>query len=577
MIAYFKQNIRLLITLFFTVLTLSCSKDEDLLAEIARYEESIEAPTPEVDSNELPETEESTEETEETEETEATGATEEQNNSGHPRTGAFYVTPNGSSSNDGSSESSAWSIGHALNNAKPGDVLYVKSGVYNVGSGITTSISGSPNAPIVIMGYKDSPGDIIANQGSIYKYPDIPSSDDMPMIKGADSQTGWGITWNGQGYVELHNLIIEDFAVGMTWNLDNGIIDNVVFHQMGRQDGPRSGNGNGARINGQYNEIRNCYFVNNGSVALSLNNSFNEVDYCQVVGDNNMRPTGYFIICSGDQADNNIIQNCDIQRLTSDSGHQGHGYIAKNGAENNVFRNSIALNTGIEASYKNSRNNTWEDITIKSDTDRFPSTYSAGIRIMNGSNNNIFKDIYVENNLSGIEFRDYDDGSSSDYSRDATEGGSQNKFINVIVHNVERGIWFSDGEGGSNTSFSNDNQFIHCTFYNVDTFLSVAQNVSGLIIQNSIIDRVKNRIISTSGGNFDYSFDSTNFSNTSSAVPGGKNISTFAPSFNNVSAGDFRLTNATLDIGVEIPEALAENDFLGKPRILPYTLGALER
>jgi hypothetical protein len=65
----------------------------------------------------------------------------------------FYVTTKGSSSGDGSS-SRPWSLGYALRNPagiKPGDTIYVRSGVYN--GSFTVTLNGSSSAWITVRAY----------------------------------------------------------------------------------------------------------------------------------------------------------------------------------------------------------------------------------------------------------------------------------------------------------------------------------------------------------------------------------------------------------------------------------------
>ncbi|MEL7268264.1 MAG: hypothetical protein AAGL34_01670 [Bacteroidota bacterium] len=559
---------------FIFLFVLSCGQDSDLYDELSAYEEV----NKEIEDKDLNSEDEETDEDENTNEDE--NSDEETNDTAqdtnHPVEGAYYVTANGSASNDGLSEESSWSLQQALSRAGEGDVVYVKAGEYFINRGITTDISGTMNNPVRIIGYKDNPGDIQSSNGSTFKYGDEINASDMPMIVGSSYGSGWGITWNGREGVEIENFIITKFDVAMTWGISHGKIKNVIAWGLGLQDRQQSGSGNGFRITGSNNTIENCYAENIGSVAISLFGGNNTLRHTEVVGSNNNNTTGYFILCSGERSTRNEIEYCTISRYTPDNDHQGHGFITKDGATYNTFRNSTAHNTGIEASYKNSHHNVWENISITCDADRYRSVFSAGIRLMNGTNNNVFRNIYVENNISGIEFRDYDDGSSSDLQRDAQEGGSDNLFVNIIVNNVERGIWFSDGEGGSNTSFSNDNTFVNCTFHNVDRFISAAQNIDNMNIVNCIVDGVGKQMIGTSNGSFDLSIQNTNFSGTNLAIPQGRNLTAMEPNFRNPSNRDFRLQGSNLEVGIAPPVDLARTDFNGKTRSAPYNLGAFE-
>lgn len=484
----------------------------------------------------------------------------------------FFVTTSGSGNNDGLSEETAWSWKYAAANAKPGMIIYVKAGVYNINNGTTLDITGAQNQIIQIIGYQNKPGDI-ESDSRFYNYPALPNNE-FPTFRGTSSTLGWGITWKPNSFVHWSNFAITNFDIGSTWNISNGKLNNIAFYNLGEQKFNTSGSGSGLRINGMENLIENCYFLNTGSIALSINSEKNIIRNTQIIGDNVLRPVGYFIICSGNKSKYNVIENIDIQRRTPDNLHQGHGLIAKDGAEYNIFRNSILLNTGIEASYKNTKNNKWENITIKTEGHRYPNTYAAGVRIMNGSNNNLFKNIYIENNASGVEFRDYDDGSSSDLDKDAQEGGSNNDFVNIVVNNVKRGIWFSDGEGGSNSSNSDNNKFSSCTFFKMDSFISSDQNINNLSIENSIIDTVRDFILSNSNGTFNYSFKNCNLSNFQGELPKGEGLTKLTPSFISSSLNNFRLNGDDLKLGNETSTEEATKNFDGKQRSIPFNLGA---
>ena len=105
-----KSKSHLTTLLLFALLFLNCAKDNDLYFELAKYEET----------EELNEEESSDNENSESEEQEPTTDDSSSNNPNlnHPIEGAFYVTSNGSSSNDGKSEFSPWSLEHAVNNAQ---------------------------------------------------------------------------------------------------------------------------------------------------------------------------------------------------------------------------------------------------------------------------------------------------------------------------------------------------------------------------------------------------------------------------------------------------------------------------
>jgi len=70
----------------------------------------------------------------------------------------YYVKTDGDDGKDGLSEANAWqTIDHAMNQVAAGDTVYVKTGTYAETAIIDTA--GTSNSPIVIEGYKTTPGD----------------------------------------------------------------------------------------------------------------------------------------------------------------------------------------------------------------------------------------------------------------------------------------------------------------------------------------------------------------------------------------------------------------------------------
>lgn len=491
-----------------------------------------------------------------------------------------YVTTTGGG--DGSAENNAWSLSTALTSAQPNDIVYIKKGVYNVSSGITSNIDGTTSQHIVFKGYNNNIGDldnVIVHETA---YSSLIDGSIFPVMKGASSTGGFGWTVNGS-YIELHNFVINNYLVGNTWNVDNGVIKNTAYTSFGIQDGSGFTSGEALRLVGNYNVLEDVLGLNFGSIGFNITGANNALKRIYAIGNNESRPNGYYILVSGTSATDNLIEDSVIERHTSDSNgnHQGHGYIAKNGATYNTFKNSTAYNTGIEASYKNSHHNTWENIEITTDDSRFPNTYSASIRVVNGSHDNLFKSISVTNNLHTIEFRDYDDGTSSDDNIDANEGGSDNTFINIVGNRTQYGIWFSDGQGAANSSFSNDNTIINSTFNNTGSlnFLQISQNVSNLTFVNAIINGITGGLQATNGGTITgIIYENSNFSNNAFSAPNGTNITTLTPVFVDASNSDFRLNLGNLEIGQNpsLVDNRASTDFLSTTRTSPYSLGAYE-
>jgi hypothetical protein len=230
----------------------------------------------------------------------------------------------------------------------------------------------------------------------------------------------------------------------------------------------------------------------------------------------------------------------------------------------------------------------WENIVLEGFADR-TTDYAARIFIVNGSNNNTFRNIIVRDNAFGVEFRDYDDGTSSDPERDAPEGGSNNTFINVVIENVDRFIYFTDAQGTAD-ALSADNVFINCTFTggSSNRFLSKVSTiqVNGLDFINCTWKDINNTSGWTDNGTSGYSnivlnyvnFDNVTNEPTAGATTTISNLTNLGFSFADPSNDDYNITTNVLDIGIDPTgfDSDAATDFEGTTRTAPYTLGAFE-
>jgi hypothetical protein len=91
----------------------------------------------------------------------------------------YYVSPGGNDQNSGSLESPWQSIGHALGELRPGDVLHLRGGVYYE-SGIEIALQGVATAPITIQAY---PGERPIIDGGVPYYREAPN-DEWELVDG---------------------------------------------------------------------------------------------------------------------------------------------------------------------------------------------------------------------------------------------------------------------------------------------------------------------------------------------------------------------------------------------------------
>ena len=420
-------------------------------------------------------------------------------NSNLPTSGenVYYVTVNGNSNNDGKSENSAWNWVHAVNQISAGDIVYLKAGEYN---NFTTGISrsGTSSAPIRIIGYKNSPGDINSSTQSLssgdtrgrrgttryannveFDFKSQPSSSEMPYFYKAYVKNDAPAFEISGDFVEIHNVIVHgyDIAFRLTNSSDNAKIINTITKEQGNMHvGFNEGshhdryNGTGYSIMGasnfqvfyntNLNSEQNAFQMQgctSGELKNNISYSYNIIngtDYNFLLTANGSTPTSGMVI-----EYNTVYRNTNVA-------HGGHAFVAKNGAINNTIKNFSVVHSSIEVNFANVHNNTFENGTIKaayySNKDPNGSIFQT-----NGAHDNVFKNIVVDGAWGGIITHDYDDGASADASLDAAEAGINNYFINIIVKNCQYAVIYAE-TGVNSPGSARDNYYLNCTFYDVE-------------------------------------------------------------------------------------------------------------
>ena len=508
---YFKQNYRLLLTLLFFVITLGCAKDVDVYEELSRYEEPNLDESEDVESDETSDSPENEEETSEEEETDE--EFQEESNLNHPVSGAFYVTPNGSSSNDGSSESTAWSLSHAVNSAQAGDVVYIKAGTYN-GPRLTIRNSGTPDEPIIFMGYRDVPGDIDATVQNLagpetrgrrgttvlaggveFNYKTQPSSSEMPFLRKDYVRDETALSIEGD-FIEIQNIMISGYSTGIyiSSSSSNAKIWNCIFHEQGnmnvgmrdlshpdRWKGIGILNKGGQNVNVQFCSFLNCeedalqfQGANSGIVSNNVVYSYNQINGTDYM---------FLITRNGNTYSQNLTFEYNKCERVPGVAHGGHGFVVKNGGLNNTFRYWEVIHTNIEVNFINADGNLFEKGTLRGGFYDYGDELTY-ILVTNGAQNNTFKDIVIDGTWGGVVMHDYNDGASNDPNIDGALSGNRNNFINLIVKNCKYGVIFSEFGVNSPTGAINNN-FINCTFYDVEYGIRSYMRNSGNAFYNS--------------------------------------------------------------------------------------------
>ncbi|WP_019671488.1 Ig-like domain-containing protein [Eudoraea adriatica] len=409
----------------------------------------------------------------------------------------FYVTVNGSSGNDGSSEAGAWDIQHAFKTAKAGDFVYVKAGNYG-NINLNTVAAGTSGSPISIIGYKDIPGDIVANNGTTFTYADYQAngnlldSTEYPLLVGTRTNNAAafqsaGITINHANWtIQNFGFMYFDYGILINAGGKYTTIDNLIGAWMGDFNPANSWNPTAPAANANYTPplpaggtstsfvnlrgqalsshadyvtITNSICINGGARGFSLQFSdFYTVDNVAAYSDQNVNPTDYYIMAYDVQ--NSIFTNLTVKRLGNLT-HQGHGISLKNNSNYNSYNNLEIYNCDLELNIS-CTNNSFQNFTITGGSD---GGKRGGIILSSGSNHNVFQN----GSLIGTEgIRFWDASEPEGVGTIINDTGDYNTFTNIVVRNSsydnQAPIAFHWILQNKITSTVDHNEFYNCTF-----------------------------------------------------------------------------------------------------------------
>ncbi|VAW13077.1 Cytochrome c551/c552 [hydrothermal vent metagenome] len=409
----------------------------------------------------------------------------------------YYVTTSGKSSNNGTSEAQAWSLEHAFFTAKAGDIIYVKAGNYGKKELLSRN-PGSSGNPIKFIGYKNTPGDVVSNQGSTFNYGESVNASKMPLLQSSNGQ-GKAITLHDR-FIEIENFQITGYSHGIETisRATNIVLRNIVITKVGNQSNRNSYTGFGFNIEGNSTLLENCFVLNAGAEALKLFDSDNSrVNYCQVFADNPNNPTDYYFLLTGG-TNNTKIENSYAERAQYLE-HGGHGFDMKDLAENNTFRNCTAKRTNFELNFSGVRYNTIEDCSIYG-VDTSPSNWHAVMAIFNGANNNLIKNMYIQDTWTAISWADYDDGYvGPGGDRDQVSMGYDNTFDNITIKNTNRIL--NVGGGTNFNAWAKRNKFINCDFSDFNSVAVTYYPTEDILFKNCKFKN-GNKLVIEAGGQY---------------------------------------------------------------------------
>lgn len=497
----------------------------------------------------------------------------------------YYVSINGSDSNDGRSENTAWkTITYAAKKAKAGDIVWIKSGDYG-NENVIIKNSGRIGLPISFIGYKNTPGDITSMYYTYAKNKPLDPKE-MPLLDGKDrSKFMRGIDLTSRSYIIIKNIQITNYSIlvkagGKTHNIT---FDNIIGKSAGNYDAVTTNQGSGYAFlfdddDAYNNTFTNCIAINATSVNFRIYGSDNIMDNCQSYCDEGTRndntgiqaSTDYFIVIRGN---NNVVRNCYVERV-GNLVHTGHGISLKSvgvQTENNLVENCTIVNVkgAIEARHRQVKNNTFRNITING----WPTpSVNGGIVIHDGANYNTFEKIKIDG--TGEAFRWYETSEDGGVQ----ENGHHNIFKNIIVNNVGTLVYSGELSVNARRIISN-NTFENCTFVNIQNVyngLMSFDNTNSL--KNCIFYKVSNYKHKHSKSTFSWTESYNSYYDTNFQLPSGDHNMIADPQFEDYSKGNFRLkpTSKLIDAGTEIKNVVTDFDDNPRPKGNGYDIGAFE-
>lgn len=442
------------------------------------------------------------------------------NNSDGNAPPGYYVSTNGNSYNNGTTPSTPWSLAHAFNVAKAGDIVYVKAGNYG-NLQLRTNNAGNGDSPIKFIGYTNTPGDVVSNNGSTFNYGESLNAGKMPLLQSYNAQ-GTAITLHDRN-IHIENFQITGYEIGIqTINLaTNATLKNVIVTNVGNQSSAGSYTGVGLKIESNNALLENCFVLNAGAEAITLSDSdFSRVNYCKVYANNNGNPTDYYFLLTGG-TNNTVVENSLAERENYLS-HPGHGFDMKDLAENNTFRNCTAKRTNFELNFSGVRYNTIIDCNIYG-TNTSSSNWEAVMAVFNGANNNLIKNMYIQDTWAAIYWGDYNDGYvGPGGDRDEVSLGYDNTFEGIVVQNTNR--FLNIGGGNQFAASAKRNKLINCQVTNFEFLAVTYYRTEDITIQNSKFSNGINAVVESQGqyapySNFNVSWINNTWTNVSFTPP----------------------------------------------------------
>ncbi|MSP25103.1 MAG: hypothetical protein EXR75_08050 [Myxococcales bacterium] len=318
-----------------------------------------------------------------------------------PPTRVRFVTTAGDDANSGQDEALAWrTFAHAATQAQPGDIIFVRAGLYENDS-FVLKIDGTATAPIRLRGYKAIPFDEPSFVGLDHSSPLDPQA--MPLLKGPDRALGTGIELNFRKHVEIRNVQIAGYQLGVNAHgAANVALDHIFVRDVGNIAADYSGKGITAYSSTQV-RVQDSIVVNAAAEGVVVEGTCGVIRGVVVEADDNSTglnsSTDYYILTNGVR---NLVEYSSVRRV-GNLEHTGHGIGVKGCATENVIRHNKVRHISGEAYYARHRG-AKKNLFHWNQFDGEGVGY--GFVARDGASENIVEDSTFTNLHSGITFWD---------------------------------------------------------------------------------------------------------------------------------------------------------------------------
>ena len=397
---------------------------------------------------------------------------------------AYYVAADGNDENDGTNASSPFlTFAAALQVADAGSTVWVKAGRYPVSASTDFANSGTPDSPIKVIGYRETPGDITSMYYSFEDGAMAPDLDptEMPLIDGGNIHRS-GLRALGQNYIIMRNLQATRLFLGFSaQNAEGIIVDNCVTKDLygtGSEQGAGIGMGpmgDGSNYEPTYFRVINSVAVNGGVSNITARGAFNLVENCRTYSDREGGVFGsdYYISITGDH---NIVRENFASKFSSDSNPSSHGMGVRGPSHDDADFGARSTYNLFEFNYSKgsrqgyySRNPRSEFNVFKdNEADGFGGGNNAGNGIQNqtGAANNLYDRMYIHDVQTAFVFTTGLEGADMEELLHTDNNVIQNTIVRDTRY-VSR-IYRSRYNDGTVTASYAGNRIINTTFENMD-------------------------------------------------------------------------------------------------------------